>query len=195
MPQERRYSRYTQADVWLQLAHYQERLKVEIVYGSVSASGVSLVRLDQGKKYRAVVLARASDWYTYSLNSPEWKHGISAAVVGTHDSCLPVPVLALDTLRWYEPGKMRDIFGPLQPTLDANGKPIADRFDEARRTHYGHNMLIGALMCGREDALARLQTLPERTRFRIEAELRRLHHRRVGRPLALEAAQEHNKAG
>src|SRR5215469_4897321 len=107
MPLERRYSRYTQADVWLQLAHYQKRLKVEIVYGSVSASGVSLTRLDQtGKQYRAVVLARASDWYHYSLNSPEWKHGISAAVVGTHDSCLPVPVLALDTMRWYEIGKM-----------------------------------------------------------------------------------------
>lgn len=50
MPQERRYTRYKQADVFLQLAHYRKRLKVEIVPDSVSASGVSLLRLDQGKK-------------------------------------------------------------------------------------------------------------------------------------------------
>ena len=86
-------AKYKQADVFLQLAHYRKRLKVEIVQDSVSASGVSLLRLDQNKKeYRCAVLSQSSDWYTYSLNSPEWQHGCTAVVVGTHDSCLPVPV-------------------------------------------------------------------------------------------------------
>jgi hypothetical protein len=44
-------------------------------------------------------------------------------------------------------------------------------------------MLLGALMCRREDALKRLQSLPRSTRLRIEAEVKRLHQRRVGRPL------------
>jgi hypothetical protein len=88
-------------------------------------------------------------------------------------------------MKWYEPLKMRSIFGLLQPTLDTNGKLIPDAFDKARKSHYGHNMLIGALMCGREDAIARLQSLPDRTRFRIEAEVRQLHTRRQGRPLVV----------
>jgi hypothetical protein len=186
MPQERRYSRYKQADVFLQLAHYRKRLKVEIVQDSVSASGVSLLRLDQNKKeYRCAVLARSSEWYSYSLNSPEWQHGCTAVVVGTHDSCLPVPALALDVMHWYEVGEIRGNFGPIAPTLDPNGKAIPDRFDSARKTQYGHSILIGCLMMGRPDALARLQTFNERTRFRIEAEIRRLHHRRQGRPLGV----------
>ena len=182
--QERRYTQYKQADVFLQLAHYRKRLKVEIVQDSVSASGVSLLRLDQNKKeYRCAVLARSSEWYTYSLNSPEWQHGCTGAVVGTHDSCLPVPVLALDTMHWYETGEIRGNFGPIAPTKGPDGKAIPDAFDMARRTHYGHNILIGCLMMGKKDAIDRLQTLNERTRFRIEAEIRKLHHRRQGRPL------------
>ncbi len=183
--QERRYSQYKQADVFLQLAHYRKQLKVEIVQNSVSASGVSLLRLDTNKKLRCAVLARSSDWYTYSLNSPEWQHGCTAVVVGTHDSCLPVPALALDVMRWYETGEIRAIFGPIAPTKGPDGKPVADRFDPARKSAYGHNILIGALMMGKQEAIDRLQTFNERTRFRIEAEIRRLHHRRRGRPLVV----------
>jgi hypothetical protein len=184
--QERRYSRYKQADVFLQLAHYRKRLKVEIVKDSVSASGVSLLRLDQNKKeYRCAVLARSSEWYSYSLNSPEWQHGCGGAVVGTHDSCLPVPVLALDVMKWYEKGEIRGDFGPIAPMLDENKKLIPDKFDRDRKTQYGHNILVGCLMMGRPDALARLHTFNERTRFRIESELRKLHHRRRGRPLVV----------
>ncbi|HEX3643708.1 MAG TPA: hypothetical protein VHV10_20655 [Ktedonobacteraceae bacterium] len=183
--QERRYSRYKQTDVFLQLAHYRKQLKVEIVQDSVSASGVSLIRKDTNKQLRCAVLARSSDWYQYSLNSPEWQHGCTAVVVGTHDSCLPVPALALDVMRWYEKGEIRAIFGPIAPTIGPDGKAIPDRFDRARKSAYGHNMLIGCLMMGKQDALDRLQTFNERTRFRIEAEIRKLHHRRRGRPLVV----------
>lgn len=184
MPKERRYTQYKQEDVLIQMLHYQSVLKIQVIEGSLVGSSVSLLRLDKEKKrLRAVILARASDWYVYSLNSPLWDHGITAVICGTHDSCLPVPVLALDSMKWYEPKEIRDIFGMLQPRYDEKDKPIPDTFDQARKSHYGHQILLGALMCGREDARARLQSLNERTRRRIEAELRNLHNRRRGRPL------------
>src|SRR5690348_6392387 len=185
MPKERRYTKYKQTDVFIQTLHFQSALKIQVLGGTVVGASVSLMRLDTHKKVRAVILARSSDWYTYRLNYPLWKHGMTACVCGTHDSCLPVPTLALDTMRWYEPKEIRSIFGTLQPQLDANGKAIPDSFDKARKSHYGHNMLIGALMCGLPDAIARLQSLPDRTRFRIEAEVRQLHTRRQGRPLVI----------
>ncbi len=185
MPKERRYTRYKQHDVFLQLCNLATALKVQVIEGTLVGASISLVRLDKSPnvRLRSVILARSSDWYKFSLNIAEWKHGITACVCGTHDSCLPVPTLALDSMRWYESEKMRDIFGSLQPTLDAKEKPIPDSFDQARKSHYGHNMLIGALMMGRKDATARLQSLPDSTRFRIESELRTLHTRRQGRPV------------
>lgn len=185
MPQERRYTQYSQHDVWVQLHNFEKALKVQLLGGTITGCSISLNRLDTGDRLRAVILARSSHWYTYSLNIAEWKHGITAVVCGTHDSCLPVPVLALDAMKWYEAEKMRTDLGALRPKFDANDKPIPDQFDQTRKSHYGHNMLIGALMCNREDAKARLQSLPDRTRFRIEAELRDLHIRRQGRPLVV----------
>src|SRR5947207_2438180 len=173
--QERRYTQYKQSDVWLQLCNLASALKVQVLYGTVHGCSISLDRLDTGERLRAVILARSSHWYTYSLNIAEWQHGCTAIVCGTHDSCVPVPVLALDSMRWYESGKMRGIFG----TLDS------PEFERARRSHYGHQMLIGALMSGREDAITKLQSLPDSTRYRIESELRQLHCRRQGRPLVV----------
>jgi hypothetical protein len=132
------------------------------------------------------VLARSSDWYAYSLNCVErWKHDITCIVCGTHDSCIDIPVLALDTLRWYEAKTTRIKGDDLSPKkLDAKGRPI-DAFEARRITEYGHNIFIGALMCGRLDAVRRLEALPDSTRFRIEAKLKRLHLRRPGRPLSV----------
>jgi hypothetical protein len=182
---ERRYSRYKREDVWVQLVQLQPQLGVRLIANSVYGSSVSLER--EGKRYRAVVLARSSDWYYYSLNCTDrFQHNISCIVCGTHDSCIDRPVLALDTMHWYEAKKMRaDLFSTLKPRLDADEKAIPDDFDRFRKTQYGHNMLVGALMQRREDALARLKTLQPSTRFRIEAEVHRLHKRRVGHPLVV----------
>lgn len=175
MPQERRYTQYKQSDVWLQLCNLASALKVQVLYGTVEGCSISLLRLDTKERLRAVILARSSDWYKYSLNIAEWKHGCAAIICGTHDSCVSVPVLALDAMKWYEGGKMRAVFGPID----------SDTFERARKSHYGHNMLVGALMCGRTDALAKLQSLPDSTRYRIESEIRQLHTRRQGRPLVV----------
>lgn len=178
---ERRYSRYKQADVWATLYQQQATLGVRVHDGTVYGNSVALTR--EGVPYRAVVLARSSDWYRYSLNCVErWKHGLTCIVCGTHDSCVEVCVLAIDTMKWYEPKEMR--LKTLAPKLNAQGKPI-DAFEQRRKSLYGHNLLVGALMCGRTDALERLKSLPPGTQWRIEAELRRLHMRRQGRPLTV----------
>lgn len=181
---ERRYSRYQAADVWATLYEQQSHLDVQVYDGTVTGNCVQLSRRSTGMPYKAVVLARASDWYTYSLNCQDrWKHGITALVCGTHDSCVPVPVLALDQLKWYEPHQLR-IESLAPQSLDANGF-VNDAFDRFRKGHYGHNMLIGALMCGRSDATERLAHMHESTRLRIEAKLRKLHQRRSGKPIAV----------
>ena len=191
---ERRYSKYKFDDVWRQLLRYQQQLGVTLLENSVHGYTVSLVALRamKGKEqkireeHRAVILARSSDWYEWSLNNVEaYGHRITCIVCGTHDSCVEMPVLALDSFRWYDTKKMRDDFGPLLPKFDAQKNFIPDLFDTKRKTQYGHNMLIGALMCKREDALARLATFKRSTRLRIEAEVRKLHHRRVGHPFTV----------
>jgi hypothetical protein len=125
------------------------------------------------RSYHAVVLAKASEWYHYSLNCTErWHHQVSAAIVGTHDSCLPVPVFAIDELRAYDKKKARveDFTGPT--------------FDErSRKSAYGHQMLLGGLMCLRADAWDRFERMPASTRRRLRATLKRLGLRRRGRPL------------
>ena len=177
---ERRYSRYKQEDVWIQLVHHQKVLGIEVIANSVHGNSVSIQHASQ--EYRAVVLARSSDWYYYSLNTIAYRHGITCIIAGTHDSCIDRPVLAMDSMRWYEAGKVRGDFGKLEPTLDPNGTPLPDKFDEARRTQYGHNIFVGALMQRRPDALARLATLKPSTRMRYEAKVNKLQKRKTGHP-------------
>jgi hypothetical protein len=179
---ERRYSRYKQEDVWAQLYQLQHQLGVTVQDGTVYGHSVWLTWKNQ--QVKAVILARSSDWYAYSLNCTErFRHELHVVVCGTHDSCLDRPVLALDSMRWYAPLEMRiQSLEPL-PQRESNNTGPLDAFDRRRKSHYGHNMLIGALMCGRPDALKRLKNLSPSTRLRIEAEVRALHMRRRGRPL------------
>ena len=170
---KRRYTRYTQDDVYRALDAHQEHLGVRIAPGSAYGNRIQLVS-NLGERI-AVVLARSSDWYRYSLNVMTWQHPLQAAVVGTHDSCLPIPVLAMDSMQWYQPYELR-----FQLALPAD--PSKDRFERHRKTQYGHNVLLGAFICGRADAQERVMSLPERTRLRLEAEKRKLLKRRRGRP-------------
>ena len=193
---ERRYSRYKRDDVWRAMMQHQERLGIRVVQDSVHGNSVTIIREkdDKGEKvrgevrqeHRAVILARSSDWYYYSLNCTDrYLHGITCVIAGTHDSCIDRPVLAMDSMRWYESLKMRSDFGKLEPTLDKSGNALPDAFEKARKTQYGSNMLLGALMQKREDALARLATLKPRTRLRYEQKMRRLARRRTGHPFVV----------
>ena len=171
---KRRYTRYNQDDTYRALHAHQDSLEVQIMPHSAYGNRLTLKTTKYGDM-RAVVLPRSRDWYTYSLNAMTWKHGLQAAVVGTHDSCLPVRVLAMDSLDWYKPYEIRFHIAP-------SDTPKSDPFEERRKTHYGRNILLGAFICGRQDAIARIMTLPERTRLRFEADKRRLLKRRPGRP-------------
>lgn len=171
---KRRYTQYSQADTYRALHSHQAHLNVWIVENSVYGNRLSIKSKAYGE-LRAVVLARSSDWYRYSLNALNWKHGLQAAIVGTHDSCLPMRVLAMDSLQWYQPYEIRFAIAPSET-------PEQDPFEQRRKTAYGHSVLLGAFICGRQDAVDRVMTFKERTRLRYEAEKRKLMKRRRGRP-------------
>lgn len=143
----RRYSGYRYEDVLIFLAQHaplsfaDSKGRGELRFDGLVNLGRCVQVRYRDKVYRAVVLAKASDWYHYSLNCTErWHHQVSAAIVGTHDSCLPVPVFAIDEQRAYSAKKARveDFTGPA--------------FDEAlRKTACGHHMLVGGLMCLRKE--------------------------------------------
>jgi hypothetical protein len=181
---KRRYCQYSYEDTQRALQQQQKQMGVRVLAGSASING-RRVRVHSEKHRRefwTIILARSSEWYRFNLNT--YESGIEAAIVGTHDSCLSVPVLAMDSLEWYEPYKTRfEQSLPPAPDLSLPDRP--DKFDQLRRSHYGHNVLLGALIVGRKEAIDRLMTFPERTRYDIEAEVKHLRHRRPGRPLKL----------
>lgn len=179
MSVQRRYSGLRYEDVLIYVAQHaplsfqDSRGRGELRFEGLVNLGRCVQVHYRDKSYHAVVLAKASDWYHYSLNCTErWHHHVNAAIVGTHDSCLPVPVFALDEMRAYGKNKARveDFTSPA--------------FDEGyRKSAYGHRMLLGGLMCLRSDAWARFDQMPASTRRRIRAKVKRLGLRRRGRPL------------
>jgi hypothetical protein len=181
---KRRYTRYSFEDTQRAIQHQQRQVGVRILPGSASTNG-RRIRIYSEKHKRelwAIILARSSEWYKYCLNT--YNSGMEAAIVGTHDSCVAVPVLAMDSLEWYEPYTTR-FEQSLVPSPGLRLPDRPDRFERLRRSHYGHCVLVGALIVGRREAAERLMTFPPRTRRAIEAEVKRLRHRRPGRPLKL----------
>lgn len=176
---QRRYGGYRYEDVLIYLAQHapltfeDSRGHGELRFDGIVNLGRCVQVRYRDKQYQAVVLAKASDWYRYSLNCTErWHHEVSAAIVGTHDSCVPVPVFAIDERRVYGRAKAR---------VDDFTSAVFD--ERYRKSAYGHWMLLGGLMCMRSDAWARFDQLPARTRRRIRAKVKRLGLRRRGRPL------------
>ncbi len=197
---KRRYCKYTFEDTQRALEQQLRQLNIEVVANSVSRNGrrvgLKSDKLDAllGKNelgfHYVIILARSSHWYRYSLNA--YKHGMEAAIVGTHDSCLEVPVLAMDDLEWYDVDTIRfeKLLAPgpgtVDPTQPMDIKTNPDKFEvKYRKSHYGHCVLVGARIRGRKDALDRLSTLSDRTYYFIMAEVTRLRKRRSGRPLNL----------
>lgn len=199
MPRKRRYCTYSFEDTQRALEQQQRQLGVEIVPNTSSRNGRRVgLRSDELDRlvgarevHAAVILARSSDWYRYNLNT--YEHGIDCAVVGTHDSCLEVPALAMDDLEWHAVDSIRfeKLLAPaprgiIDPKSPMHRETNPDQFEARyRKTRYGHCILVGGLIRGRKDARDRLMTLPERTRFRIEAEVKCMRVRRPGRPLLL----------
>lgn len=177
----RHYPGYQYEDVLIHLAQHAPLAFADSKGASSALHFDGLVNLGRSvqvryreKVYQAVILAKSSDWYRYSLNCTEsWHHLITAAIVGTHDSCLRVPVFALDEQR---------VYGSLKAAVE-NFADVSQFEERFRKTEYGHCLLVGALMCKRPDAQQRLLQMRPSTQFRIQAEVRRLHLRKRGRPL------------
>jgi hypothetical protein len=121
------------------------------------------------KDYReAVVLARSSEYHKYSLQA---NIEIQMVICGLHDSYLNVPVWELQSNK---------VFLARTPAMVIS----SEEFRVQRASLVGHNILVGALVCGDKTAEAFLNTLPDRTRTRIARtvfDLQNEHYR--GRPL------------
>ncbi len=172
--EQRRFTGYSHVDVLTQtLLGLASGL--EIVRGTSYTRYTAQVTY-QGQRYEAVFLGRSSDWYRYSLNLTPEAQRLTLVVAGTHDSCVPLPVYALDQKKWHAAKTTR------YPLWPASRPGISERF---RKTRYGHAMLVGGLLCGLPEAQQRLLSLPPRTQERIHAEVNRFARRRRGRPLKL----------
>jgi hypothetical protein len=181
--EQRRYTGYSHTDVLVQTLQGLAP-GIEIIKGTSYTRYTASVRA-QGREYLAVFLGRASDWYRYSLNMTPEARQITLVIVGTHDSCLPLPVYALDQNKWYEPKTIRFPLWPPYP------QGISEKF---RKTRYGHAILVGGLLCKVPEAEERLLSLPAPTQKRIHREVQRLTRRRRGRPLKLFPKEEETHA-
>lgn len=104
----------------------------------------------------AVVLARSSDYYHYSI---EDRPAFRLVICGLHDSYLHIPVLEMRSNKRY---KARE-------TAVAITDPD---FNRIRKNQFGHNILVAALAKGNQDAIAFVErkNFPERTRSRLYRE-------------------------
>lgn len=181
-PSERAYKRYTLEEVLdlFQQAHQQFGLLV-IPHSTIGRTYLvehtlpaqvahRESELHNLGRIRVLVLGRSSEWYKYRLNT--YADNIDAVVCGTHDSCLPIPVFALDMTGIY--------FKPLK-TRYAPFDKIPERFWHSER---GHKILLGALMCKLPEAERVLSTFKRSTRYAIEHETKELLKRKRGRPIA-----------
>lgn len=160
----------TQAMIHQLLQHADECRDYYAKRHSSEQAPTILAEAIRTKKLRsAVVLARSSDYYHYHLDDYT---GFSLVICGLHDSYLHLPVWEMRTNRRYRP----------RETAVSLTSPD---FERIRSTHFGHSMLLGALLNGDEQAIAFKKTLPPRTQRRIEREKEELQRTRYrGRPLA-----------
>ncbi len=161
----------------LLLAHEEE---CKAYYASKQTPDKAPAFLEKARE--AVVLAKSSDYYHYSLsNYPEFK----LVICGLHDSYLQIPVWEMKTNKRYS----------ARETAIAITDPS---FNTLRCTQFGHNILIAALSEGDKDAIAfrDRKDLPVRTRTRLIQEAQDLqdsHYR--GRPLAFQTDAKREEIG
>jgi hypothetical protein len=137
----------------------------------------SLDRSDMESVRIAFVLRRSSDWYMRGFHTV--KSAISYLVVGTHDSCVPFAVYAMDCMREFKPrATFYDLSSP--------------EFLKLRCTQYGHNILLGGLLCGRQSAQKVLLQLPYSTQARLRKEVSDIADKRY-RSKILTAAKHSRK--
>ena len=175
-----RYTRYSYAEVFSLLISRSRRTKVFVEHASDEQGRRITIHYqrDGHDEYReAALLGRSSDWYRHRLNVYAELEGIQWVVAGTHDSCLPVPVWSVEEEKLYEPHETRVPFSELRSN---------ERF---RHTSFGHQLLLGGMMCNLPEARAAAAELKDTARFAMERNVRRYSHRRRGRQLKISSEQ------
>lgn len=133
------------------------------------------------KAVTAVVLAKSSDYYHYSLQA---KDGIQLIICGLHDSYTQWRVWETYTNKRYEPR--------------ATSVPIANLGLGKGRT-LDHNILLGALICGDQEAIAYRDDkskMSRWTRNRLIREVEDIQSTRYrGRPMAFLSEAKSMKIG
>jgi|SRR5579883_468129 len=215
---ERPHSRYTRAKTWAALYSQHINACYALIPFSSTSNSVDVLKCDspaeaqavtrrlirQGKQcedfytqrrtrdeapdflkkaQQAVVLARSSDYHRYHLAEyPDFR----LVICSLHDSYLHLPVWETRTNHHYKP---RETAIPL----------TSPEFLARRKTEFGHNIFLGALLSGDEAALALLHNesiIPARTRRRIMGEVHTLQHKRYqGRPLPFLDERERREIG
>jgi hypothetical protein len=212
---EGRYSRHTREKTWFALHSQIENTPYVIVPYSMTTNSVSLLKIRESKgetrlqvqalaqryeqameaflsgqakerptlpreETKAVVLARSSDYYHYHL---ETRAQFDLIVCGLHDAYCLLPVLEMRTNMRYSPG---------QTSYDMKSPD----FERVRKSEYGHNIFVTALVKGDQGALSFLKTLKPSTRNRIRREVSDLQHKVYhGRPLAFMTLEERMALG
>jgi len=120
----------------------------------------------EGAPYRALILARSSDYWQQRLHLARRRPEL--IICYEHDTCLPCRALDLREGFLYAAGELPHWYAP-----------------EKRFTRRGHMVLIGQLLSGDEPGFIQLATLPRSTRYRYLAEIKRFMTNRVGRPLVV----------
>lgn len=123
------------------------------------------------RRRQAFVLARTSDYYHYHLSDfPDFR----ILIVGQHDSYVQMTVWETSTNKMYKPTE----------TAVALDSPD---FLKIRKSEFGHNIFLGALICGDKAAIAirdDKNIIPPSTRRRILSEVQAIQTKRYrGRPL------------
>jgi hypothetical protein len=201
----RRYRLYAVGELLMFILEASDDYPLQLVENTlVHRRAQKAVRVDvmwYATRYRAMILTRTSDWYRFSLHLYAQSE-VELLIVGTHDSCVPLPVLSFDAL---QPEETREGVAIKYPSEDGKGvyaissvpkayEPkqlrwnLATMSETFRRTEYGHAMLVGGLMCKLPEADQRLAAITSKyARLRVNREVTRLHHRRPGRPIKIEA--------
>lgn len=117
----------------------------------------------------AVILAKSSEYHYYHLDDHT---ELKLVICGLHDSYLHLPVWEMRSNKRYPPRE--------------TAVSITDpSFDQIRRTAFGHNILVGALVCGDQAAIKYVKDkLKHPTTWRLRKEVQDIQlHRYKGRHL------------
>lgn len=201
---ERKYSRYTRANTWAALYNQHIEAGYALVPYSATNNSIAVIRCKSPeetqslsrellkhakdcmdyysskqtpdkapeiiqKAAHAVVLAKSSEYHHYHLGEyTEFR----IVICGLHDSYLQLPVWEMKTNKRYNARETA-----ISITLP--------EFESVRCSQFGHNILLGAIICGNKDALQYLELLPPRTQRRLRHEAAEIQSDRYqGRPLA-----------